>query len=180
MTQSCKDGYKKCTNWGVLHVLRLLFCSSKPVVTLLLHTAAHFRPGREEKIGSATSLRTVIKATWSSNPKKEKPSCGTIIFLTKKRVNMCHLVQHNERYHRIKKQSIILFKYSATGMFFVAFLSFPTFRGFRYPGNFCLRNPESWKLLFVESWIRLEDFTCGIQNPWLWNPGCSSRNPDTH
>ena len=37
-----------------------------------------------------------------------------------------------------KKQSIILFKYSATGMFLVAILSFPTFRGFRYPGKFLL------------------------------------------
>ena len=64
-------------------------------------------------------------------------------------------------------------------MFLVAILSFPTFRGFRYPGNFCLWNPESWKLLFVESWIRLENFTCGIQNPWLWNPWYTSRNPGT-
>ena len=125
--------------WSRKFATMVTWCHSSPC-------SAHFRRGQEEKIGNATSLRTVIKATWSSNPKKEKPSCGIIIFLTKKRVNMCHLLQNNEQYHRIKKQSVTLFKYSATGMFFVAILS-PHVRdsgirkifacGILNPGNYC-------------------------------------------
>ena len=36
--------------------------------------------------------------------------------------------------------------------------------------NFCLLNPESWKFLLVEF----------RQNPGLWNPEYSCRNPESH
>ena len=45
-------------------------------------------------------------------------------------------------------------------------------KGIRNPWNFCIWNPESGKILFVESGIR-ENFACRIQNPGkvcLWNP----------
>ena len=44
--------------------------------------------------------------------------------------------------------------------------------GIRNPRNFCLWNPESMKLLLMESGIR-ETFAHGIGNPWnfcLWSP----------
>ena len=53
---------------------------------MMIDLFALFRPGKKEKVGSATSRKTVTKATCSSNQKREKPSCGTTTFLTRKQV----------------------------------------------------------------------------------------------
>ena len=39
--------------------------------------------------------------------------------------------------------------------------------------------PASGKCLLVESGRIQETFSCGIRNPGLWNPECSSRNPES-
>ena len=39
--------------------------------------------------------------------------------------------------------------------------------------------PASGKFLLVESGRIQETFSCGIRNPGLWNPECSSRNPES-
>ena len=52
-------------------------------------------------------------------------------------------------------------------------------KGIRNPWNFCLWNPESMKLLLMESGIR-ETFAHGIGNPWnfcLWNSECGKIFP---
>lgn len=44
--------------------------------------------------------------------------------------------------------------------------SLRVYPGFWNHGNFCFWNPES-------------RIFCGFRNPWSWNPGYSSRNPES-
>ena len=55
-----------------------------------------------------------------------------------------------------------------------------TFRGRRVSSLFCcIIPPTPRKFLLMESGI-WEIFPCGMENPALWNPEYSSRNPESH